>query len=278
MSYQPGQPVPPAPPNAPPQAPAPWEFSQYSAQPIILTRRSFDAGKFWKSLGWLGQVCLVCGLILLFSFFFAWFNARLVCMGATCDSTAVSQFINQGFSPNSSFNGFTITASTITYRSTNDFRNTSNPGNFIETYNFPLLWMVLLGSAALILLPAAVAQGKIAARRGQMLVLLVAGAALFVELLYAFSAVNALPLTRANAYTFSSLLVTNIGQGTAYLATGVDVGFWLGLLATLVAGSASLLARLFADQATHQIAVASPQPQVGQYGVAPPILRRRPEQ
>ncbi len=277
MSYQPGQPVPPAPPYAPAQAPAPGEFSQYSPQPIVLTRRGFDAGKLWKSLGWPGQVCLVGGLLLFCSFFFAWFNARLVCMGAGCDNPTASRFISQGFTGDSSFSGFTITASTITFRSTNDFRSLSTAGNFIEIYNFPLLWIVLLGSAALILLPVAVAQGKLAARRGQILILLAAGAALFVEILYAFSAVSALPQSKASASALSAFLTLGIGQGTAYLATGVEIGFWLGLLATLAVGSTSLLVRLFADRAAHQTAAASHQPPVGNV-VAQPVLRRRPEQ
>ena len=277
MSYQPGQPAPPAPAYAPPQTPAPGEFTQYSVHPISTRRSGFDAGKFWRSLGRLGQICLLCGLILFLSFFLDWFNTKLTCMGSACDNPGVSQLLNQGFGASFSSAGFAITGSAVTYRSTNDFRGTGNLGNFIESYNFPLLWVVLLGSIALILLPIALAQGRLSARRGHVLILLVVGAALLVEVIYAFSAAGALPLAKANATTLNVVLASNVGPATMYLATGVDVGFWVGLLATLLVGSAYLLAALFANQAAPRAAVASPQ-QAAQHALAQPGARRRPEQ
>ncbi len=278
MAYHPHQAIPPtasyalsqqqAPANP---APAPMGFTQYSPHPIVLTRRSgFDFGRFWRSLGRLGQVCTLAGLVLFGSFFFSWFAVSLDCRGAQCADSPITQQVNESFLDNApSASGFTIAGGALTYQSADDLAPGGNQqGNIAmleETFSFPLLWLAVLASLALIALPTLMARGRVVARRGQTLIVLAADVALVVEVIYAVSVFGALPFSKENASALNALVaVINAQQSgahfeaTYHLRTNLDAGFWLGLLATLIAGVFSLFALRSASTAASPGANAQP--------------------
>ena len=273
MAYHPQQPVPPASVYAPSQQQAPGAvgFTQYSPHPIVLTRRSgFDFGRYWRSLGRLGQVCTLAGLVLFGSFFFSWFAVSLDCQGAQCGESPIKQQVNASFfTETPSASGFTIAGGTLIYQSADDLAvGRNHPGDVAtlsETFSFPLLWLAVLASLALLALPTMMAQGRVIARRGQRLIVLAAGIALVVEVIYAVSVFGALPFSKENASAMNALVaVINAQQpgghfeATYHLATSVAAGFWLGLLATLIVGVVFLFALRFANTAASPGANANP--------------------
>lgn len=245
--YPPPQNYPPQPeytPNyAPPVPPAPATYQQYAAPPPVgAPGAGFDFAKFWNSLQHSGQACVLGGLILFISLFFSWFsvNVSSSCSGSS-ECSFFSSEVNQGYySEAPSASGFSIANGGVTFHSTSVDSNTA--GNISESYSFPLLWLVILASLALIALPILVGQRKIAEKQGQLFILISAGLALLMEIIYISGASGAFSQARSNINAFNSAIQSSVGgaggsiQASASLSTGVDIGFWLALLATLAAG------------------------------------------
>ena len=91
--------------------------------------------------------------------------------------------------------------------------------------------MVILASLVLIGLPIVGALGKMQARQAQLFMLITAGVALLVEVIYMFSAFGAFPNETGSQTTLDT---------TVKVSVGPTAGFVLGLLATLAAGGVYL--------------------------------------
>lgn len=182
----------------PAQPPAPQTYQQYSGGPAP-TGAGFDFNAFWKNLGLTGQVCLISGVVLFISLLLPW-------LSATVSSGLQSQ--------SQSYNAFAV--------ATNNGSADTNGSSFF----FTLVWLVILASIALIVLPILTALGKLNARQGQMFTLITAGVAVLVEIAYMIRAFTIL----------SSSDTANLDALGIKASIGPGFGFWLGLLATLAAG------------------------------------------
>jgi type II secretory pathway pseudopilin PulG len=271
MSYDPTQRVPPPQGYPPPQSgytqyplpqnlptqqgytpgyapPAPAPYQQYAAPPSPgAPGAGFDFGRFWNSLQRSGQACLLGGLILFISFFFSWFSVSLRCSGADCGSSTSNNTAFYSSSPSAS--GFSIANGGVTYHSTPisfTFTGFSRGTPATETYTFPALWLVILASLALIVLPILVGQRKIAAKQGQLFILISAGVALLIEIIYVAGLSGAFPQARDNVTTLNNAVQTYNNTVSSFagrplqaaysLPISADVGFWLALIVTIAAG------------------------------------------
>jgi hypothetical protein len=191
---QQGYPQQPGYPSAYPQQtpPTPPTYPQYSGGPAP-TGAGFDFNAFWKKLGTTGQVCSIAGIVLFISLLLPWITVSVAGFGSA------------------SANGWSV--------ATNG-GGTDTGSSFI----FTMVWLVILASLALIVFPILSALGKLNARQGQMFVLIAAGVALVVEIIYM---IRAFTLTQS----------TSDGLGTVFsVSVAPGFGFWVGLLATLAAG------------------------------------------
>ncbi len=244
QSYPPSQGYTPA--YAPPPVPTPYQ--QYVAPPSPgAPGAGFDYGRFWNSLQRSGQACLIGGLILFLSFFFSWFSVSFNCSGSDCGSSTSNNTAFYSSSPSAS--GFSVANGGITYHSTPisfTFTGFSQGTPTTETYSFPALWLVILASLALMVLPILVGQRKITAKQGQFFTLASAGLALLIEIIYVAGLSGAFPQARDNVNTlnnavrsYNSAVESLVGrtiQVVYSLSIGADFGFWLALLATAAAG------------------------------------------
>jgi len=187
-----------------PQPPAPQTYQQYSGGPAP-TGAGFDFNAFWKNLGTTGQVASISGLVLFISFLIPWFSLAGTCSGSLCGGVTDKSY---------TYNAFSIIS-------------TVQPANASETYSFPLILVVILASFVLIALPIVGAMGKMVARQVQLFMLITAGVALLLEVIYMFTAFGAFP-KETGSQTFQDTTV-KFGAGPAF-------GFVIGLLATLAAG------------------------------------------
>lgn len=237
MSYDPTQQVPPPqgypqqpgytqpaypqqpgyPPAYPQQPPTPQTYPQYGTPPPA--GASFDFNAFWKKLGTTGQVCLISGVVLFFSLFFNWYSESISCSGPQC-TDSIRSFLT-AYSRSASALGIASGGVSLDIGSSSGTQN----------YSFPLLWLVILASVALIVLPILGALRKLQPQQTQLFVLIASGTALLIEVIYMITAFS----------SFSSLK-NDLTQGNgssdtiAKMGTGPGFGFLLGLLATLAAG------------------------------------------
>lgn len=207
----------PAYPPAPP--PGPPTYQQYATPPAPGTSAGFDLAVFWKKLGTTGQVCLIGGVVLFLSLLLDWYSESIGCSGPQCTDDA-KNFLK---AYERTANGWGMANGGITLN--------IGSASGAQSFNFPLLWLVILASLVLIVLPILAALGKLAAQQTQLFVLIASGLALLVEVIYMFAAFSSLSplkddITRGNGSSST----------TASMATGPAFGFVLGLLATLAAG------------------------------------------
>jgi hypothetical protein len=195
------------PPPYPQQPPVPQTYPQYGTPPPP-TGAGFDFNAFWKKLGTTGQVASISGLVLLIMLFIPWFSVAITCSGPLCNSSDKTY----------SYSGFAIVSSVA-------------PPNANENYSFPLILLILVASLAFVILPIVGALGKMAARQVQLFMLIAAGIALLLEIIFMFTAFGAFP-NETGSQTFANT--------TVKVSAGPSIGFWLGLLATLAAGGVYL--------------------------------------
>lgn len=274
MSYDPTQQVPPSsgspspspeytqypraypPPAASYPPPDPMAYAPYNAAQVAAPGAGFDFGRFWRSLGRPGQVCVIAGLVLLVSFFFSWFNAGLNCTGTlNCSDQRIRSYL---WADPASASGFVMAGGGAYFRIHIPGGLFTAPVNIDDQFSFPLLWLVLLASLAFIVLPVLMARGKIVPSQGRVFILIVAGLSLLFEIIYAFNAPGAFP--QAKTYAQDNL---NGNDGTIRVFSGTDVGFWVGLLATLAAGGIYLYAIYQARQKVHSALLSGPYQQIG---------------
>ncbi|HEU5368166.1 MAG TPA: hypothetical protein VFU69_06865, partial [Ktedonobacterales bacterium] len=205
-------------PAYPPQAPTPQTYPQYGT-PQPAPGAGFDFSAFWKKLGQTGQVCLISGVVLFLSLFFNWYSESIGCSGPQCTDSAKAFLA--AYSRTASALGIANGGVSL------DLGTSSGT----QSYSFPLLWLVILASVALIVLPILGALRKLQPQQTQLFVLITSGAALLIEVIYMITAFS----------SFSSLK-NDLTQGNgssdtiAKMGTGPGFGFLLGLLATLAAG------------------------------------------
>jgi hypothetical protein len=185
------------------QQPQQATYAQYTGAPAPYgapaASAGFDFNGFWKKLGQTGQVCLISGVVLFISLLLPWFSVS----------------VSSGLSSQSqSYNAFAV--------ATNNGSASASGSSFL----FTLVWLVILASIALIVLPILTALGKMNVRQGQMFTLIAAGVAVLVEIAYMIRA-----FTILSGNDSASLAALGIKA-----SAGPGFGFWLGLLATLAAG------------------------------------------
>ena len=265
MSYDPTQQVPPPPPNYPPQPgyppqpqgyapqqgyPLPQGYPQAQPQPPQPyapyagppqpyggpPAGSVNAGPMWKALGTAGQICVIGGLILFLSLFMTWFSATLNCSGPDCTSSSNSTQTNTTDAQKDDrlASGFGLIFGGTADLTTSDLNN----NRVTENFGFFPLFLVLVASVALMALPLMVARGKMAAKQGQTFILLSAGVALLIELVYMVAAFSSFSKTKANVDDLNKFIQAFKLNATLSYATGPSFGFWIGFLATLAAGGA----------------------------------------
>jgi hypothetical protein len=260
MSYDPTQQVPPPPPQGYPQPqgyapqqgyPPPQVYPQAQPQPPQPyapyagppqpyggpPAGGMNAGAMWKALGTAGQICVIGGLVLFLSLFMTWFSAALKCSGPDCNSSSQGTQANMENShkDDRSASGFGLIFGGTADLTTSGLQENSQ---VTESFGFFPLFLVLVASLALIALPLLVAGGKMAAKQGQMFILLSAGVAVLIELIYMFAAFSSFSKTKANVDNLNQFLQAFKVNATLIYATGPDFGFWIGFLATLAAGGA----------------------------------------
>jgi hypothetical protein len=190
-----------------PQPPGPPTYQQYSTPPGQ-PGAGFDFNAFWRNLGRNGQVCLIGGVVLLITLFMPWLSASSTSTNAFGGTSSYSE----------TYNAFQV--------ATNNGSSNLNETSFW----FTLVWLVILASITLIVLPIMIGLGKMQARQGQMFILITAGVAFLVELAFMIQAFSLLSASdRANLESLG--IKFYVGPG---------FGFWLGLLATLAAGGVYL--------------------------------------
>ena len=194
-----------------------------------------NSGAMWKALGTAGQVCVIGGLILLLSLFMTWFSASLKCSGADCNSSSSQASSSNAQKDDRSASGFGLI-----FGGTDNLTSSGLKANSTVTENFGFfpLFLVLVASIALIALPLMVARGKMVAKQGQTFILISAGVALLIELVYMIAAFSSFSKTKANVDDLNKFVQALKVNATFSYATGPSFGFWIGLLATLAAGGA----------------------------------------
>lgn len=186
-----------------PQPPGPPTYPQYTTPPGQ-PGAGFDFNTFWRNPGRNGQVCLIAGVLLFISLLMPWFSY----------SFSGTNLFGGTSSESGSYNAFAV--------ATNNGSSNLNDTSFW----FTLVWLVILASIVLIVLPILIGLGKMQARQGQMFILITAGIAFLVEFAYMIQAFNI--ISSADRNTLKQ-------EGITYYV-GPGFGFWLGLLATLAAG------------------------------------------
>jgi len=191
--------------------PQPPTYPQYSGQPPAPAGAGFDFNAFWKKLGLTGQVCAIGGLVLFIALLLPWFSFGISCSGLDCGAV------------NASLSGESTSYSAWYIATHSDLSAGTSASSFI----FILLWLVIIASVALVAIPIITALGKFNAKQGQMFILIAAGVALLIEIIYMI-----------RAFTILSGVTTSesFGGTTVSVSAGPGFGFWLGLLATLAAG------------------------------------------
>lgn len=251
MGYDPTQQVPPPggyPPQGYPQSyPPPQGYAAppppYGAPPA----GGAPSGALLANLGLGDRICVVAGLILLLSFAFTWFSGSVACKGSDCarltnqNSTSTTPGQTTSDNGDRSASGFTLAF--FGHTNTVNVTDLQTNQKVVESFGFVPLFLALLASLALIGLPLLVAMKKLAAQQGRLFILISAGVALLIEVIFLFSTFSAFPLTKKNvdeANAFLRLFGGGKIDATLSYATGPSFGFWLGLLATLAAGGAYL--------------------------------------
>jgi hypothetical protein len=186
----------------------PSTYPQYNSAPSVPTGAGFDFNALWKNLGMQGRIGAISGLVLFIFCFVPWFSVNITCTGSFCNYSEKSY----------PYNAFSIIGSVA-------------PPNASESFSFPLVMVVILASLVMIGLPIVAALGKMHARQVQLFMLITAGVALLVEVIYMFAAFGSFP----NETGTQTALDT-----TVKVSVGPAVGFVIGLLATLAAGGAYL--------------------------------------
>jgi hypothetical protein len=162
-----------------------------------------SAPQFWRELPLLGQAAGVAGLLLLIFFFLPW--------SFTPDISSATTQLNNRF-PTTSHSGWS-TASGLALL-----------GGVTKFNLFPQLWLVLLSAIALIVIAALLGLHRISLRLAAILITLIALFALLLEILF---------LVQMNSFQNA---INDLALGRLYQTLyGVSWGFWLGLVATIVA-------------------------------------------
>ena len=255
MSYDPTRQVPPPPPQGytpqqgypppqqgyPQQQPAPPpSYAAYAGPPQPYgapPAGGANSGALWKALGAAGQICVIGGLILFLSFFMTWFSATLNCSGSQCKSSTTQTSTTNSHQDDRSASGFGLIFGG-TADLTSSGLSANNNSQVTENFGFFPLILVLIASIALMALPLMVAARKIAAKQGQMFILISAGGALLIEVIYMVAAFSSFSKTKANVDDLNKFVQAFKVDATFSYATGPSFGFWIGLLATLAAGGA----------------------------------------
>jgi hypothetical protein len=195
--------------EAPTQHPTPQQQQHVSPrQPEGMpaapaSARGMHTQPFWGELSLLGQAAGVAGLLLLIFFFLPW--------SFTPDITSATTQLNNHF-PTISHSGWSTASGLPLLGGTTNFNL------------FPQLWLVLISAIALIVITALLAVHRISLRLAAILITLISLFALLLEILFLVqmnsfqNAINDLALGRLNQVLY-----------------GVSWGFWLGLVATIVA-------------------------------------------
>jgi hypothetical protein len=194
------------PPTAEPQpatAPPPGQASYPRSGSPQRTRPAAAARTFWKALPLLGQVAGIAGLLLVIFFFLPW--------SFTPDISAASTQITNRI-PTAWHSGWSTASGVPLFGGTTNFTI------------FPQLWLVLVGAVALIVIAGLLGSHRINLRLAALLVTSVSLVALLLEILF---------LVQINSFqgAMDDLAGGRLNQ-TLY---GVSWGFWLGLVATIVA-------------------------------------------
>jgi hypothetical protein len=219
--------------------------AQQSAAPTQGGARPAAAqgGSGFAGLGIPGLLWIIAGLVICGSFLLPWLTANLVCTDPLC-SAAVIKTLRFPSGSAASPTGFAIAAGTFTLSTGGPF------GVIHEGFTFLLLWLVFLAGLLLVVLPVLMARGIVDQGRTRFSVLALALMALAVEILYSLSVAQALPRTRAGVAALLNGLAVSSGRQAAFsLSTGPGPGFWLAVVATLVAIAASIWA-LYASSAS----------------------------
>lgn len=238
------QPVPPPPPNYPPPQGYPQSAQQQGYAPYAgppqpyggLPAGGINYGGLWKALGTAGQVCVIGGLVLFLSLFMTWYSAALQCSGPDCNSSSssTSTSTTNAHEDDRSASGFGLIFGGTDNLTTSDLKN----NRVTENFGFFPLFLVLIASIALMALPLLVARGKMVAKQGQTFILISAGAALLIEVIYMVATFASFSKTKANVNDVNAFIQAFKLNATLSYATGPSFGFWLGFLATLAAGGA----------------------------------------
>lgn len=189
---------------------------------------------FTWNVGFSGVLWVLAGLVICASFFLPWFSSSLVCNDAVCQAL-VQQNPNFLSSYAASPNGFSI-ASGMFSLDTN-----GSSGLIHDGFSFLWLWLVFLAGVALVVLPLTLTHGKMHAGRTRIFLLAFCLVTLVVEVIYWVSANQALAQTRTGLAAL--LALKSGGHEVAYtFSTGPTSGFWIALVATLIATGASATA------------------------------------
>ncbi len=199
----------------------------------------------FSNLGFSGLLMILAGLALCLSFLLPWLTASLACNDPLC-SSAVIKSLHFPNGAATSPTGFAIATGAFTLTTGGPF------GAIHEGFSFVLLWLLLLVGVLLIVLPVLIALRKVDIQRARVALLVLVLLALGIEIIYAVSAAQALPQTRAGVAALLDSLAVSSGRQAAFVfSTGPGVGFWLALGATLVALAASSYA-LYAPAASRR--------------------------
>lgn len=215
-------------------SPQPAASTLGRAQPAA-ARGGGSSNSFMKNLGVPGLLWVIAGLVLCGSFFLPWFSSRLLCNDPVCSAPIIK---DPHFASHytASPTGFAIANGTFAL-------DTTGPvGPIHEVFSFLLLWPIFLAGLLLIALPLLLALSKMHANRTRVFLLVLGLLLLVVEAGYAVSATQALPQTRAGlALLLNGLALSHFKRQAVFdFSTGPAAGFWLALVATLVATVASV--------------------------------------
>ncbi len=207
--------------------------AQQAAAPAQAAAAPGGANRFPKSLGVPGLLWILAGLLVCVSFFLPWFSSSLACNDPVCASPTLKDLSHY----TTSATGFSIASGTFTL-------NTTGPtGPMQEGFSFLLLWLVFLAGLLLIALPLLLALRKMDAQRTRVFLLALGLLALVIEVGYSVSAALALSQTKTGlTLLLNGLAASSKREAVFAFSTGPAAGFWLALVATLVAVGASVYA------------------------------------
>jgi len=194
------------------------------------------SNRLLKSLGLPGLLWMLAGLLVCGSFFLPWFSSSLVCNDPVCSPTTIkdAHFLSHYAAAPT---GFSIASGTFAL-------DTKGPiGPIHEGFSFLLLWLVFLAGLLLIALPLLLALRKMDAQRTRVFLLALGLLALIIEVGYGVSAALALSQTKTGlAALLNGLALSSKREAVFAFSTGPAGGFWLALVATLVAVGARVYA------------------------------------